>query len=435
MLTIIALGGCAPPPSSEPVESPEPDEVRQRCPVPDPAAAPIVDGGPPPESPARGLWWYLEDGAANDAVSAELMALANLGYVAGLEVPKLVDGVLVNEADARDGLAFYTSGHGAVAVLMDLEGEERHRWGMPFEALWPERIVDDRRSDHQYWRRAALRPNGDVLAIIEGQGLIRLDWNSEVVWSWGGGAHHDLEVLPDERVWVLSRQARMRWDVNHRPLLEDFVTRLDAEGCPEVQISLLDAVLASSAGEAFLAGYPDGDVFHTNSLRVLDDAMADAHPAFQPGHLLLSMRTPSGLVVLDPDTAEVVWWWQGPFREQHDPEITRDGHLMVFDNIGLGENQSAVRAFGLEDGEEAWRIDQIDGTPLRSRYLGAVQELDAGHLLITESNQGHAFELNARREVVWSFRNPERAGPRRNFVAVIPEMLRIPHDYLTRALD
>ena len=419
----IGWGGCVP-------EAPSAHtSVPPRCPEPDPADDPLADDGPIPRSPARGLWGWQRPAAGTEA-DDELRALANLGYVDGSEVPGHPGGVAVNCPEAQDGFAFYTSGHGPLALLMDLSGEELHRWSKPFSELWPERVVDERRSEHQYWRRATLRPDGDVLAIVEGQGLVRLDWDSQVVWKWGGGAHHDLEVLPDERVWVLSRRARIRKELGPKPILEDYVTLLGRQGCPELQISLIDAVLASSARDALWPDDPHGDVFHTNSLRVLDEAAAATHPAFEPGFLLLSMRTPSGLLVLDPETAEVVWWWQGPFREQHDPEITAEGLLLLFDNIGLGDRHSSVRAFRLSDGAEMWRLDEVGGARLDSRYLGAVQRLDDGHLLVTESTQGHAFEVDGEGRVVWSFRNPERAGIGEEFVAVLPEMLRVEPDYL-----
>ncbi len=403
-----------------------PEPLVERCPEPDPALAPAYEDGPPPRSPAEGLWAYQRP------VDPELRALASIGYVDGTELAVTEAGVVVSEPAATDGYGLYTSGHDAVAILLDLDGRELHRWWRPFDTLWPDRLVDDRRSEHQYWRRAALLPNGDLLAIIEGQGIVRLDWTSEVVWKWGGGAHHDLEVLPDERIWVLSRRAGYRPDLGVRPILEDFVTRLDPGGCPEVRISVLDAVLASGAREGFWRDGDWGDVFHTNSLRVLDETTARAHHAWRPGHLLLSLREPSGLVVLDPERAEIVWWWQGPFREQHDPRVVDDGLLMVFDNIGLGDDHSAVRAFDLDDGSEVWRVDEARGATLDSRYLGAAHRIGDGHLLVTESTQGHAFELDQHGEVVWAFRNPERAGPNDAYVAVLPEMLRIPLGYLQR---
>ena len=389
-----------------------------RCPEPDPALGPSTHDGPPARSPAHGLWSYQ----AQPSIDPELVALALLGYLDGTEPARTdaTSGVTVNRDGATDG---------PVAILMALDGTEIHRWTVPFRTLWPERLVDDRRSEHQYWRRATLRPNGDVLAIVEGQGLVRLDWGGEVRWAWGGAAHHDLEVMADERVWVLSREARYRPELHVKPFLEDEVTRLGADGCPELQINLMDAVLASEARDALLPAGAHGDVFHTNSLRVLDAEAAAAHPAFEPGFLLLSMRTPSAVLVLDPERAEIVWWWQGPFREQHDAEITSDGRLVVFDNIGLGEGHSAVRAFRLADRTEAWRIDEVDDRTLDSRYLGAVQRLGGGHVLVTESGQGHAFERDADGEVVWAFHNPERTGPHGEFVAILPEMLRVPAYY------
>ena len=395
------------------------------CPETDPAQDPSL-GGAVPRSPSEGLWSYV--GKAPDP---ELLALQSIGYLDGTELAQGGAGVTVHREDAEPGLAFFTSGHGPVAQLMTLDGRQIHEWRRAFSTIWPAREVDDRRSEHQYWRRAALRPNGDVLAIVEGQGLVRLTWDSDVRWAWGGAAHHDLEVLPDERVWVLSRRARIRPALHARPVLEDAVTLLSADGCPERQINLLDAVLNSSAAHLYWDGPRHGDVFHTNSLVRLDASMAAAHPSFEAGHLLLSLRTPSALVLLDPDTEQIVWWWQGPFREQHDPQILADGTLMMFDNVGLSATRSAVRGFTLvPEPAERWRVDAIAGDPLFSRYLGAVNSLKNGNLLITESSQGAAYELTAAGEVVWAYRNPERAGSNHAYVAVLPEMQRIPLTYL-----
>ena len=395
------------------------------CPESDPALDPVIEGAVP-RSPAPGLWSYQPL-----PVDPELEALASIGYVDGSEPPPTTVGVTVHDRQfAGSGWNLFSSGEGPVAILMDMDGKEIHRWSRPFHEIWPEREVDDRRSEHQYWRRVHWLPGGDLLVIVEGHGIVRLNWNSEVVWAWGGGAHHDMEVLANGDIWVLSRRARYRTDLHEKPILEDYATRLGPHGCPKQQISLLDAVLKSDARILYeRSESPAGDVFHTNTLSVIDSTQARRHPAFKPGHLLLSLRTLSALVVLDPKTSAVVWWHQGDYREQHDAEVLTDGSLLMFDNLGppgLPRKQSAVRQFALPEMREIWRYDGTPSTPLYSRYLGAAQRLNNGNTLITESGPGRAIEITPQGEVVWAFQNPERAGKNNAYVAILPEMIRIP---------
>ena len=62
------------------------------------------------------------------------------------------------------------------------------------------------------WRRARLLPGGDLLAIFEGHGLVKLDKRSRLIWSYAGKCHHDLDLDADGNINVLTREA----DVVHR---------------------------------------------------------------------------------------------------------------------------------------------------------------------------------------------------------------------------
>ncbi|MBW2291325.1 MAG: hypothetical protein JRG94_03340 [Deltaproteobacteria bacterium] len=45
-----------------------------------------------------------------------------------------------------------------------------------------------------------------MLAIYEGMGLVKLDKDSNVIWSSDLKAHHDLEVQNDGDIYVLTRK-------------------------------------------------------------------------------------------------------------------------------------------------------------------------------------------------------------------------------------
>ena len=176
------------------------------------------------------------------------------------------DRPLVVERDpaaVSPGLNLVLSGHAAEAALLDREGRNLHRWRYPLRRLWPDLASDPRMAKLEYWRRVWLFPNGDLLAIYEGLGIVKLDARSNVLWSRRGGFHHDLQVLPDGRIWVLDRKGR-------EGILEDFVTVLDPRGRVVRRISLLRAFERSRFAPLLGRMEKAGDVFHTNTLEVLD---------------------------------------------------------------------------------------------------------------------------------------------------------------------
>ncbi|HEX6983828.1 MAG TPA: hypothetical protein VF170_00560, partial [Planctomycetaceae bacterium] len=48
-------------------------------------------------------------------------------------------GLVRHDASAAfPGYTVYTSGHESVAVLVDMDGKEVHRWEAPFSSVWPD---------------------------------------------------------------------------------------------------------------------------------------------------------------------------------------------------------------------------------------------------------------------------------------------------------
>ncbi|MFL6196213.1 MAG: arylsulfotransferase family protein [Thermoanaerobaculia bacterium] len=395
------------------------------CRAPEPAAeareAPLL---PPPSPDAQGKWRPARE------VPADVRALPYLqGYRPAQDRPLVV---LRDRTAAWPGLNLYVSGHAAEAELMDMDGRMLHRWRYPLRRLWPDLTADPNNAKLEYWRRAYLFPDGDLLGIYEGLGIVKLDARSRVLWSRRGGFHHDLSVQEDGSLWVLDREGKILPRINPRQgVLEDFVTELDHSGRPLRRISILQA-LERSRWAGLLQRMPgSGDLLHTNTLEVLDGRFADRDPAFRKGNLLISVHRIDTLAVIDPDQGTVVWARTGAWRRQHQPTFLDDGRLLMFDNLGAGRDRSRVVELDPRTGRILWQF----GRDLFSKTLGSCQRLPNGNTLITESENGRALEVTRDGRVVWEFHNPHRAGDRGELVAVLFEMVRLPPDFPFRGLS
>jgi hypothetical protein len=396
-----------------------PDSSRSPAPPPLPAQAEAA-----PEARAdssQGKW--------RKARAADVRAIP---YLQGYRPAKDRPQVIVRDAAAvAPGLNLFTSGHAAEAVLMDRDGRVLHRWRYPLRRLWPDLAADPANAKLEYWRRAWLFPNGDLLGIYEGFGIVKLDARSNVLWSHRGGIHHDLEVLPNGEIWVLDREGKLIPRIHpEKGVLEDFVTVLGPNGRVLRRISLLES-FERSRQAALLSRMPreGGDIFHTNTLEVLDGRFASRHPAFRRGNVLVSVLKLDALAILDPDRKEIVWARTGSWRRQHQPTFLADGRLLLFDNTGPGRDRSRVIELDPLSGDIVW---QFGGTPevdFFSKTLGSCQRLANGNTLITESENGRALEVTRDGRVVWELNNPYRAGERNELVAVLFEVQRLPPDF------
>lgn len=375
---------------------------------------------------------YQDAGGGPDLTAEqreEIERLRSLAYLAGSQpAAGRSTGVTVAVEGTWDGLNLVTDGHRPWAALLDMEGRTLHEWGLDYREAFPESDLPGDARGSKFWRRVHLLPGGDLLAIYEGSGLIRLDRNSHLVWAYPGWAHHDLEVTPDGSIWVLTRRAEMLPRFNDlRPVLHDFITRLDLDGRPLSEVSVLAAIERSPWGRGLRALMaPHGDVLHTNTLEILDGAATHRLPAFAAGSALVSMREIDTVAVVDLADERVTWALAGLWVEQHQPTIVGDGRLLVFDNRGGPEGRSRVLELDPATQEVHWEYGSREG--LYSATCGSNQRLPNGNTLITESDNGRALEVTREGRIVWEYRTPHRAGAQQELVATLFEVVRLPVD-------
>ena len=392
----------------------------------------------PTASGPAGHWHPIQPGLQTEGLDPsqrqEVEKLLSLGYVQG-SVPAPADtGVTIcDSVRTGNGLRFYISGHAPEAVLMDRSGRVLHRWRYSYEevsATRPEDFRAEKGDDTTAcWRRAHLFPNGDVLAIFEGHGLIKLNKESQLLWSYAGKCHHDLGVAPAGEIYVLTREAGLVPHIHRdKPVLLDFVTILEPNGQVVRSIPLL-AAFAESDYASFLDKAADsGDIFHTNTLEVFDGSLARLSPIFRAGGLLISLRELNVIAVVDPRTDRVVWALSGLWIRQHQPTLLDNGNILLFDNLGH-RGRSKVIEFEPFTQRIVWAYEDGPQRSLYSKTCGSNQRLPNGNTLITESDNGRVLEVTPDQVIVWEYRNPHRAGKDNELIAAILEMVVLPEEF------
>ncbi|MFT5286294.1 MAG: hypothetical protein ACI8TQ_002462 [Planctomycetota bacterium] len=419
---LLWCGALACSPSDSDSDSPKESETAQEA---DPLAGHEF---PPLEDSPDGRWRKARQ------IEGEIDALEGIGYASGYKEAPVERGVTINTAEAHTGYNFYVSGHGPEAVLMDMAGVELHRWRASFDDVFPnfKRTLGTRLQYRDFWRRAYLYPNGDILAIFEGHALIKLDRNSEVLWTFTGLAHHDLEVTDDGRIYLLTRKGKVIPRINpDKAILEDFVVVLDSSGKRLEKISIYESFENSKFEGLLKTVESRGDLFHTNTIEVLDGSLADRNPAFARGNVLVSILRMSTVVILDMNTKKVVWALSEGWKEQHQPTMLENGEMMVFDNLGGDERNGRTRVIQFDpiDYRETWSYEGDADNYFQSDRCGSCQRLPGGNTLITESDNGRAFEVTPDKRIVWEFLNPSLAGDDESLIATLFEVVRLSPDF------
>jgi len=413
-----------------------PEEPGVPTPERDAPAPPIATGTATGGKPDTGRWRPVRQ----SRVAEEMARLEAIGYVGGSRDTVAETGVTIHRSGrAGAGHNLYLSGHAPEAILIDMGGRELHRWCFSCMEIWPEQVTqyrphqETRRTDGRkkfaqagqdtdFFRNARLLPDGSLLAIFEGKGLIKLDRDSNLVWSSRCGAHHDLDLLDNGDILVLTREARINPLVSEEwPILEDFICTLDgADGRVKTRVSLLTCFANSQQPESIWRTSKNrtGDIFHTNTLAVLAEPPPGAPEVFAAGRVLTAMRMLHCVAVVDLEAEQVVWARTGGFRALHDPRLLPNGNLLLFDNLGAAE-RSRVLEFDLHTWRPVWSYVGDKAHPFFSETCGTAQRLANGNTLVTESDGGRAFEIDPLGEIVWEFWNPHRAGDRDQFIAAL----------------
>jgi hypothetical protein len=318
------------------------------------------------------------------------------------------------------------------AHLVDNTGEILHTWQHPGDVTGQ-------------WEHAVMFPNGDLVAILKFREVLRLDWDSKLIWRRQLDVHHEIATAPDGSLYVLSRDIR-----NYRGLQVQFpiVVHLTGAGelldewrgidhLNEIQRwleprflldTLLDQLEDRGEMEAYLESHRDRyDYFHSNTITVLPETPLGEHdPRFRAGNLMLCLRNVDQILILDAEDMQIVWsWGASELEHPHHPTMLDNGNVLIFDN-GTRRRYSRVIEVDPASGEIVWQYVADPPEQFFSEQKGSAQRLPNGNTLICQGDSGRSFEVTPGGEVVWDWRTQVNQEGHR---AALYRMLRMePHD-------
>jgi hypothetical protein len=332
--------------------------------------------------------------------AAELERLRALGYVDYSPEPAVPgdSGVTVHdEGRSHPGYNLCTVRPLGRTELTDARGNVLNTWS---------------EEGAEFWSRSLLLDNGDLLVVgarLPERYILRFSWaNNEVLWRYPAEAHHDIRPAPDGRFVTLTMKNRELPEIDPSTPVRDNALTFFQPGAADVEnLSLHDVIAASSEVLSFQRVNSKKDLIdliHANSVRFMAHPQLESrYPMYARGNILVCMRNQDSIALLDPAQRKLVWaWGQGELEGPHDATVLDDGNILIFDN-GVRRKWSRVVELDPLSGEIVWEYRAPEPTDFYTASRGGAQRLPNRNTLITESNEGHAFEVNTDGEIVWEY--------------------------------
>jgi hypothetical protein len=369
--------------------------------------------------------------------------LRALGYVDFAPEPadsSQVGVVQLDSARAQPGHNLVVSSLECAARLIDLAGNELHRWKQQdCHSWWSAELL--RNGDLVVNGKEAKEPEGSSrppassdeslraeLRRSLGRYTARISWTGDVIWLRYLRSHHQIDWTPANEALVLT-ESQIPAEEFHAavsgfaaqnpsasPKLRfhnNSLNWLGADGELKKSVSLFRAVTQPRDAfdfvglETMLEGSESVGLFHANSAYAMDQAhLAGKGPLFAEGNVLVTSRNQNRIFIIDPRGPSLLWdWGRDDLSGPHDGTWLANGNLLVFDN-GLKDESSRVLEIDPHRKAVVWSYPDGRGAEFNCPTRGMAQRLQNGNTLIVNAQDGEAFEVTPEGERVWRYFNP-----------------------------
>jgi hypothetical protein len=219
------------------------------------------------------------------------------------------------------------------------------------------------------------------------------------------------------------------------PFIEPLILKISPEGKLLDQTSVFDLLLQNNLegliynpSNANMSVTFSGSVIHLNDVEPFPIEMQEGH--FKQGDVMLSFRNSNSIVIYNDSTKKIKDIIISGFVRQHDPDFIDGNHISIYDNYNISspdkdrQSRILIRSFISQQTTVYYKGNEQN--TFNSTVMGKHQWLPNGNLLITEPMNGRAFEINAKKEIVWEYINVVQTNKK----ALLDEVSRIHPDMI-----
>jgi hypothetical protein len=354
------------------------------------------------------------------AAEAERVEMEEIEKQKGSE---LVITLLYRKEGAHTGFTLFNTSDEQTARLIDMNGKIVHQWHKPFNESFPKPDHVTKPKGRINWSDTWLFPNGDLIAQYNGAldtpygyGQVKMDKDSNLIWNYSTNSHHSFDVDAEGRIYGLSQKWYKKpipdFPFITPPALLDSIYVLTPDGKELYTVELIEAFRNSPYRD--MLNIRDtvfrnvGDYMHTNSIMIVRPGDVKNIPGVKPGMVLVSLRNPDVIGIVDLEKKQVVWATKGKWKQQHSAYFAPNGTLGVFDNQGWGKRRSRVIEFDPLTLEETWSFPKNKEDKFFCPARGRTSLLPNGNVLIIKSTDGRIVEVDRNSNPVWEIKVERR---------------------------
>lgn len=247
-----------------------------------------------------------------------------------------------------------------------------------------------------------------------------LDWDGNLLWEWhpdSEGAVAEFQRLSSGNTMVLTQVEESWPSIRPEPILNNYIREVTPAGTEVWSWSAAaswDELPFSATEREYLQTAPQTWILHLNSFALLGpNKWAATDARFDPRNLLISMREPNKVFIVEPSSGRVMWSFGRGIGQHHarmiPPGFPGGGNILIHDNGDTCGAPPVTRLWSriLEVDPTTGRIEWsfVDRPTFFNPFMGSVQRLPNGNTLIGEGANGVAFEVDADGNRLWTLQD------------------------------
>ena len=317
--------------------------------------------------------------------------------------------------------------HGCLAWIMNRDGQVLHTWETDPVALFAntEGFTGELSPDNVYPVGMKLGADGNLTVSFHGRnifpytiGVAQFAPDGKLLWKKWDYSHHWIDVDKDGQIYAPSqRQISVNGNFEGTyigancptgAIKEEGIHIYNPDGSVSRDLWIFDSFIKSN-WPGFIYSHPSGcDPAHINSVEVVTETIAELIAGVEVGDLLVSVREPSVVAILDGQNGEVKYATAGRTAAQHGPQFLPDGSVVIFDNRGGNPALGGTRIMHIDMQTGAANVafpqrEEGPAMPFSSHDGGHVAvSPDGQRVMVSSKQQSRVFEFELETgEVLW----------------------------------